>query len=170
MVKLFPSFSRMSNLLFCWQRTEPAQIFHRRLCKKTYIESCKLSSELRRHYRQQPNEDTTTTATASVDTNEVLSILEAKTNELKKALQTRPASTSNLNFSRNIQQKIGKATALVFISIFIFFLKLYFSFSYFLGLRRDFLIFRKSLKFWASKYKNGTATKRSITQRLCHLT
>jgi hypothetical protein len=91
---------------------KPTQIFHRRLCKKTLknIESCKLSIELRRHYRQQPNEDTTTAASASVDTNEVLSILEAKTNELKKALQTRPASTSNLSFSR----KTGKTTAVIF--------------------------------------------------------
>jgi hypothetical protein len=110
------------------------------------IESCKLSSELRRHYRQQPNEDTTTAASASVDTNEVLSILEAKTNELKKALQTRPASTSNFHFSRDIQKKLERQLRW-FSSRYSSFFKAVFPFPYFLGLRRDFLIFRKSLKF-----------------------
>ena len=54
------------------------------------------STELRRHYRQQqqqqqlqPIEDNS----SNLDTTEVISILETKTNELKKALQIRHAAS-----------------------------------------------------------------------------
>ncbi len=53
------------------------------------------SVELRRHYRhqqqQQPAVDDSTNNAANMDTCEVINILEAKTNELKKVLQTRSA-------------------------------------------------------------------------------
>jgi hypothetical protein len=53
------------------------------------------SVELRRHYRHQQQQqqavDDASNNAANMDTCEVINILEAKTNELKKVLQTRSA-------------------------------------------------------------------------------
>jgi hypothetical protein len=65
------------------------------------VKSC-FPPELRRHYRQQqhqqPLEDT------SLDTTEVISILETKTNELKKALQSRQRQINKINFMEYVNK------------------------------------------------------------------
>lgn len=70
------------------KKLERVQSVQKEIMKELDADLRMKKEELRRHYRQQqqPAEDT---LTSTMDTSEVISILEAKTNELKKALQTR---------------------------------------------------------------------------------